>query len=391
MDLERRSKGGPRVTKSHMSSLESDLDAYHNAKCWVHSLFNPFRGACHFPEPCTEGTDVSSLVLKGASCNSITYAGTAGTGSHMNVTVFNANLKDYRRCPTSATAPNAITWAAGSNHPKKASLDDIVASYRVTSFGIRFYNTGKILNRSGRLYVGRLPPQLSSTAPATTLYDLISTSEDVVSVDLADLRGEGYTVFWIPVTTQGMLSSAAHGASTGTFVSSGLGFRAPGDNAMDNRIFAFAIWDGDVTDNTLTYDHVMNIETIPHTEDQYLFDSKAVVGSEDAVTRAFSAGIRAIERNDTLWNTVKTGVTEGAVHLLHGFDKAVRFAEGLSAGAPFGMLSSRMVNVPHPALRRKRRTLSALDPVEEKEERAGIQPPPPSPAPSSTRYVYVRD
>jgi hypothetical protein len=250
-----------------------------------------------------EGSDVSSL-----HWNNQAYSAVAVAGGSIGGVVFCPSLTNFFHYVSAATSYNAVTWTA-VNHAKEASLAAMVGSYRVTSLGIRVSCTSELQDRNGRIYIGRLPPASSATVPWTDAYDFIGFSDEIASFDIAELP-QGLSVFWIPLSTQGTVNYTTHGGSAVENYT-GLGYKSPSEDVMDNRIIC--MWYGSNTyPMELNFESVLNIEFIPHIEDEYLFAPKAVVGDDSAVARAFSGTIQKLA-DKGLGDIISTGVT----HALH--------------------------------------------------------------------------
>ena len=315
-----------------------------NAQCWVNSIFHPFGGACHFPETLCEGTDVSTLSRLG-SVNTATGFGAVSITS----VVYTPSLKGYIWYASAATTLSNITYSS-FDHPKKLSLESIVGGYRVTSMGVRIRNVSSLLNRNGRLFVGRLPPKTTALPPIVDLYDLITYSTEVKTYDLATLPEDGVQLYWIPLTTQGYVNTRTHSSSSQSSFTA-LGFKSPEADVLDNRIFFMSISDSGAPAIIVT-DEVLNIEFIPHIEDEYLFEPKAVMGSQDQVEQSFSRVVETAAK-EGLSDVIRTGVYDLGREALSGlksFGKMIFSpskqlkSEAIGGGLFSGLLSSRRLH-----------------------------------------------
>lgn len=312
-EIDRIKKSKRRPARLHRADQYA-AEIQQNSDAWVNSLFEPFVGAQHFPETAVEGTDITSLHLEGIASGAVTV----GSDS-VSSCVFYAGLKRYRECATSAVALNNVTYDY-ADHPKLASLDPLLAGYRVTAMGFRIFNRSPLLNRNGRLFIGRLPPIANDNVggTSTNVYDFISQSTEVQCIDLAQIPDEGLEVFWLPLTTQGYVEIEEH-ISTARMAFTALGYKDCLSNVCDNRIFFFAVSDA-ANPAELFYDHIMNLEFIPHTEDQYLFEQRSVIGAPEGVAESFLHHAVAAKKAG-LGDMLKTGV-KGALNAAWGSVKS---------------------------------------------------------------------
>jgi hypothetical protein len=305
MDVHRRKRmpGAIRKRAEPMNTTTAELQR--NSECWVNSLFHPFDGGTHYPESCCEGTDLTTVQFENLEMSvCVPSTGTTDCVAY----VFYPSMEGFISFASSATNTSAITWTR-VNHPKATSLKSYAAAYRVTSYGIRVRNVTALLNRQGKLYCGRLPAASSSAAtpPPADIVDLMSYSDDIKAIDLATIPEEGLEMFWLPLTTQSYVEVQEAKGAVGTHFTA-LGYKDVASDVLDNRLCIFAVFNK-ATPQQLTYDVVVNIEFIPHLEQQYLFKSEAVLGSPQAIAATMESHITSAKRQG-LGEIITTGVKE---------------------------------------------------------------------------------
>ncbi len=376
--------------------LRYQLSLVRNSQAWVYSLFEPWEGAARYPENCTEGTDVSHLHSQGFTLATVQMSDGSGTNYNrfFSLAIFNASLTNNNWQLSGATGtlsgsnPN-YTYNA-FNHPRKDSMAAVVAAYRTTSFGINVKNISKLVDRNGKIYVGRLPPRKADQSPEVNLYSWILNSDTFVTFDLAELPPDGLTITWLPFTNQGYSASSTHdGTPSGGYP--GLAFKAVNSvDTIDNRICILAEFKDETNTGAaceLVVDFVYNVEHIPHVEDEYLFDPRITPGDESSISVAFHQATELLSKHGSAWSMLTTGVRSGLNEINWG-KQFSKLATAVSSVAGGFLSSSLRANVPprHERVKpgneddEKRASNFAADPV--------IVSEPPSPAIS---YSSVRN
>lgn len=384
-EFELRMGSRPKSQSRRFAAIDRrQLQDQMNSESWVRSVIDPFNYTASFPEPSGEISDTARLQNHSLISSSVDCSGSTDIVGGI---VFQAGLKHYIYHVSAAVTKTNVTWSP-IEHPKITSISDLVASYRTTSMGIRITNLAALLNMQGVLLVGRLPPTASNQAPPASLLTLLQFSDDVVAVPLSELNSDHLEVFWQPSTVQSTIGSAPHGASVSTLSQTALGYKAPGDHYTDSRLVAMWFITGGSTSTELAQinvSHVLNIQMLPHTEDEYVFDDRTVIGNPATAADVMSEGISRLK--ESAWDTVRTGVRNElakTAHYLSGFarEQFARFAGGFVKGA-MGSGGKTL------ALRagREWKVTPSLSPVEEHKSNQPPNTRPPSPSLSVRSYI----
>jgi hypothetical protein len=176
----------------------------------------------------------------------------------------------------SAAASGAITWAA-ADHPHQAEYAANFFMLRTVSMGVRVLNIGTLVDRGGALYVA-----YSTEGVGTTTLDDLKLADETEVYDSARLEAEGLTAVWVPLSRTPVMTDAKNMDPTGSvYIDPAMDYSTAGEGVRDSQIF---VWmegtDGEIVE--MEIEQVHNWEAIPYNANQFLFDRKAVVGSDSA-------------------------------------------------------------------------------------------------------------
>jgi hypothetical protein len=166
------------------------------------------------------------------------------------------------------------TWTS-HNHPHLTEFASNFAYIRTVSRGIRVVNVSTLLNRGGAIYVS-----YGTSDHLSTQLTQLRMAEETEVYDLARLTQEGLSAIFIPMTNSVMFYGGYVTPVASTYIDPSVS-----THAHDTVIY---IWAEGVTgqDMCLEFEEVHNWEAIPFSQNEFLFERKAVMSSDDAKAAA---------------------------------------------------------------------------------------------------------
>lgn len=243
---------------------------------WVSSVVNPSGSApTRFPELQPAGTNAVRTSYT-ATVNRTVASGSASIDKFG--LVIRPSLDNHMSQLTANATNDALTWGTATDHPKYSAFSSVIYLYRVTALEISLMNYGSELNRSARCYM-TTATDAGTTPLITSFADL--TSMDYVK-DYPSQTVENQSMWWMPYTAETL-------SQGGAIVPTALTYKSIGDPTFDNALYFVAIAAPSPGSDVFQVRVTMHIEFIPPPNQQFLFDLRSAMGSEDQVASALDA------------------------------------------------------------------------------------------------------
>lgn len=293
-----RTKGKRIPVHNERDYLQGVVDSQKNATVWAKGLFDPFGAGLAQRLPDSGSmipTYAFPMYLRG-SLPAVVPSG-APTVAESAIIV----------CPDPFLGASVLTAEVGSGTwntwsaqgdlslcPQNLSvLTTTAALYRVTSVGLRVYNTAPLQDRGGSWQTASFYDvcQYGSTAPipAYITSSALNSMQQMVSGDAAGLGGDGVRLAWVPATDR---NDQVPYAYNNVLAVTALGWKGPGymnGGSLSRVADAALIFRSLITNNAstsalLNYEVVWNVEMIPFASTEMTYPGALVPGSPSAIT-----------------------------------------------------------------------------------------------------------
>jgi hypothetical protein len=259
-----------------------------NAKTFVMSMIDPWRGPARIPDPSPVGTVALSTVLRGTFTS---YQDTVRAGTWYAVLVVYPSLKQAVQNFTGFQSGIPLSETL-TDAPNLAALDPIYFHYRMTAVGYKIKNTTPLSTQQGSAVQG---PLYFNGNPTDTTLDWGSGIRNNPSAALVNVIDADYAVqTWRPGAPEISISN------TNTLRPSGITWK---DILYLPRTAGVAFEDNLLTfQNTASsqqsfeYEVILNFEAIPYHSFYGSVGARSVSGGQESLAVAENVIVKAVNK-----------------------------------------------------------------------------------------------